>query len=119
VKHIIPTEPSETFRENPNMFQSPRNLEIRFSDNPNKYGKLTSYSIFGWNEKTEARVEYQGPMVTGPYASMSANGVMITAHRQEPKDQMVVSVDDTLEIDGVEYSIRLDRYGYVKLTPVA
>jgi hypothetical protein len=118
MKHVIPTEPSETFNENPNMFQSPRNFEIGFTDNPNRYGKLTTYSIFGWNEKTEARVEYQGPMVQGPYASMSANGVMITAHRQEPKARIDVSVNDTLEIDGREYSIRLDRYGYVKLTLV-
>lgn len=119
MKHIIPTEQSTTFHENPNIFQSPRNLEIRFSDNPNRYGKLTSYSIFGWNEKTAQRKVFQGPLEAGPYASMSANAVMITAHRQEPKDQMVVSVDDTLEIDGVEYSIHLDRMGYVKLTPVA
>jgi hypothetical protein len=115
MKHVIPTEQSETFTENPNMFQSPRNTEIWIKDNPTRYESLVTFSIFGWNEHTAARVEYQGPDVQGPYASMSKNAVVITAHKQEPKQRFEVSLDDTLEIDGREYGIRMDRYGYVKL----
>ena len=118
MKHIIPLEICSTF-DDENIFSSPRNFEIRFIDNPNKYGKLTTFSVFGWNEHTKQRVEYQGPLVQGPYATMSANGVMITAHKQEQKELLEVSLEDTLEIDGVEYTIQMDRYGYVKLFPVS
>jgi hypothetical protein len=50
---------------------------------------------------------------------MSANAAMITLHKQEPKRRIEISVNDTLEIAGTEYSIKLDRYGYVTLTPIA
>ena len=115
MKHIIPTEQSQTFHENPNIFQSPRNTEIWIKDNPTRYESLTTFSIFGWNEHTAQRVEYEGPNVQGPYASMSKNGVAITAHKQEPKDRIEVSLEDTLEIDGHEYAMKMNRYGYVEL----
>lgn len=118
MKHIIPLEMSQTFND-PNIFSTPREFEIHFTDNPNKYGQYTTFSIFGWNEKTAQRKVYQGRDGTlGPYATMSANGAMITAHKQKPKERLEVSLADTLEIDGVEYSIKMDRYGYVKLTIV-
>jgi hypothetical protein len=118
MKHVIPTVPSETFPDNPNFFSSPRNFEIRFTDNPTPYKQYSSFSIFGWNEKNAARVVHGGPIVQGPYASISENGVMLTAHKQEPKEFIKISIHDTLEIDGVEYSMKLNRYGYFTLIPV-
>lgn len=119
MKHIIEVQPSTTFPEEPAYFQSPRDTELHFTDNPNKYGQYTTFSIFGWTAEGKGRIVFQGPIEQGPYASMSANGAMITAHKQEPKKRIEISVNDTLEIAGSEYSIRLDRYGYVKLTFVA
>jgi len=119
MKHIIETQPSTTFPEEPAYFQSPRNVELHFIDNPNRYGQYSTYSIFGWTKDGKGRIVDQGPIESGPVAFMSQNGAMITAHRQEPKQRIEVSVNDTLEIAGTEYTIHLDRYGYVKLKPVA
>lgn len=119
MKHVIPTEPSSTFPEEPAYFQSPRNIELHFTDNPNRYGQYSTFSIFGWTKDGKGRIVDQGPIESGPVAFMSQNATMITAHRQEPKKRLELSVDDTLEISGTEYSIRLDRYGYVKLMVVA
>jgi hypothetical protein len=119
VKHIVSVEPSNTFPEEPAYFQSPRNTEFHFTDNPNKYGQYSTFSIFGWTAEGKGRIVFQGPIESGPYASMTQNAAMITAHKQEPKTRIEISVNDTLEIAGTEYSIRLDRYGYVKLTPIS
>lgn len=102
MKHIIPLEINPTF-ENENIFSSPRNIELHFTDDPRPYSTYNSHSVFGWNANEAQRVEFQGPLVQGPYATMSLNGVSITAHKQEPKTVINLSVNDTLEIDGIEY----------------
>ena len=118
-KIIVPTEQSQTFNDNPHMYQSPRELDIRITDTTYRYGRYTMFSVFGWTKDHADRIECGGPKVQGPYASMSAKGAMLTAHKQAPRPVLEISLQDTLEIAGVEYSIRMDRYGYVKLTPVA
>jgi hypothetical protein len=115
MKIVIPTEICPTFND-PEIFSSPRDLDIRFTDVPRH--EYTNFSVFGWTDHTAQRVVDQGPMVQGPYASMSAKASMITAHKQAPRPKIFISKDDTLEIDGVEYSIKWDRYGYATLTKV-
>lgn len=48
---------------------------------------------------------------------MSANATVLTAHKQERREQIVFTEEDTLILRGTEYTISKDRYGYIKLTP--
>ncbi|MET4144200.1 hypothetical protein [Arthrobacter sp. UYCo732] len=77
-----------------------------------------TYSVGGWEAGNFHRVVCQGPLVEGPHAWMSANATVITAHKQERRERILVTEADTLILRGTEYTISKDRYGYIKLTPV-
>lgn len=49
---------------------------------------------------------------------MSENATILTAHKQERREQIHVAEGDTLILRGTEYTISKDRYGYITLTPV-
>lgn len=78
----------------------------------------TTYSVGGWEAGNFHRVACEGPLVEGPDAWMSANATVLTAHKQERREQILVAEDDTLILRGTEYTISKDRYGYIKVTPV-
>ncbi|TSE14991.1 hypothetical protein B1A87_002715 [Arthrobacter sp. KBS0703] len=77
----------------------------------------TTYSVGGWEAGNFHRVICEGPLVEGPHAWMSANATVLTAHKQERREQILVAEGDTIILRGTEYAISQDRYGYIKLTP--
>ncbi|ACL41967.1 hypothetical protein Achl_4016 (plasmid) [Pseudarthrobacter chlorophenolicus A6] len=77
----------------------------------------TTYSVGGWEAGNFHRVICKGPLVEGPHAWMSANATVLTAHKQERREQILVAEGDTLILRGTEYAISKDRSGCIKLTP--
>lgn len=77
-----------------------------------------TYSVGGWETGNYHRVVCGGPLVEGPHAWMSENATILTAHKQERREQILVAEGDTLILRGTEYTISKDRYGYITLTPV-
>lgn len=79
----------------------------------------TTFTVGGWEAGNFNRTVFQGPMVDGPHAYLNANATVLTAHKQERRETILITVEDTLTIRGAEFSISRDRYGYITLTPVA
>jgi hypothetical protein len=77
-----------------------------------------TFSVGGWEAGNYHRVEHEGPLVEGPQAWMNQNDTTLTAHKQEPRERIIVTDGDTVILRGTGYTISPDRYGYVKLTPV-
>lgn len=118
MKHIITNlETCPTFND-PEIFSTPRNFDLRVNNIPRKYGHLATHRIFGWTENHAGRKEYQGPLVQGPYATLSRKDVAITAHKQEVPETLTVDYTDTLEIDGVEYEIQTAPNDNLSLKPL-
>jgi hypothetical protein len=78
-----------------------------------------TFSVGGWEAGNYHRVEHEGPLVEGPHAWMNENSVALTAHKQEPRDRIIVEDGDTLILRGTEYTIVVDSRGYIELTPVS
>lgn len=78
----------------------------------------TTFTVGGWEAGNFNRKVFQGPMVDGPHAYLNANATVLTAHKQERRGTILITVEDTLTIRGAELTISRDRYGYISLTPV-
>lgn len=76
-----------------------------------------TYSVGGWEAGNYHRVECGGPLVEGPHAFLNENATVLTAHKQERRERILITEGDTLILRGTEYAISKDRYGYIKLTP--
>lgn len=75
------------------------------------------YGIFGWEAGSFQRLVQDGPMVEGPYAYMTKQSVALTAHRQEPREEIMVKTGDRLIIRGTTYEI-VDQRGEMILKRV-
>jgi hypothetical protein len=76
-----------------------------------------TYAVGGWEAGNYHRAVDQGPLVEGPHAFLNENATILTAHKQERRERILVTDGDTVIVRGTEYTIGKDRYGYVKLTP--
>jgi hypothetical protein len=76
-----------------------------------------TYSVGGWEAGNYHRVVDQGPLVEGPHAWMNENATVLTAHKQERRERILVTEADTIILRGTAYTLSTDRYGYVQLTP--
>lgn len=76
-----------------------------------------TFAVGGWEAGNYHRVECGGPLVEGPQAFLNENATVLTAHKQERRERILITEGDTLILRGTEYSISKDRYGYIKLTP--
>jgi hypothetical protein len=75
-----------------------------------------TFSVGGWEAGSYHRVEHEGPLVEGPQAWMNENAITLTAHKQEPREQILVTDGDTIILRGTEYTVSVDRFGYIELT---
>ncbi|MCC3292495.1 hypothetical protein [Arthrobacter sp. zg-Y1110] len=74
-----------------------------------------TYSVGGWEEGNYHRIVQDGPRVNGPVAWMNENAVTLTAHKQTPREEILVEDGDHVILRGTEYVITKDRRGYVRL----
>ncbi len=89
----------------------------------NKAGGPGGWSIGGWDENTEERLAFSGPLVRGPVAYAYGIGAAISTNGGTAKEWFdagsrgllfEVEEGDTLVIDGAEYTLALSG-GYPKL----
>ncbi|HEX9089590.1 MAG TPA: hypothetical protein VF867_19015 [Arthrobacter sp.] len=79
----------------------------------------STFTVGGWEAGNFHRTVFQGPMVEGPHAYLNTNATVLTAHKQERREAILITVEDTLTIRGAEFAISRSRYGHITLTPVA
>lgn len=78
-----------------------------------------TFSVGGWEAGNYHRVENGGQLVEGPVAWMNENPVTLTAHKQEPREQILVEDGDTLILRGTAFTVTVDARGYITLVPAA
>lgn len=87
-------------------------------------GRLKRYGIGAVPRGSEARKVQDGPMVRGPWAYVYGLGVVMDNHggtgaerarKLAEGTEHDVAEGDLLEIDGVTYQIRIDRWGDLHL----
>lgn len=76
-----------------------------------------TFSVGGWDAGVFHRVEDGGPLVEGPHAFIFKNGVALTAHVQEKREEILMEEGDTLVFRGVEYTVGRGRYREIALIP--
>lgn len=119
--HTIPTTPSRYDYEKGH-FRSDATVLVEGACSAGGPG---GWLVGGWDATGEGRVEFQGPMVKGPYAFITGragvidcNGGTGRLHREAEDNGLMFKAKegDTLVMAGIEFAVAVDRRGYPKLT---
>lgn len=76
-----------------------------------------TYSVGGWEAGNFHRTVCEGPRVDGPQAWMNENATVLTAHKQTPRETILVEPGDHVILRGTEYEIVKSRTGHMSLVP--
>lgn len=121
MKHTIPTMPSR-YSYDKGHFASEATLLV---EGATPGGGPGGWMVGGWDQTGEGRVEFQGPMVPGPYAFITGragvidcNGGTGRLHREAEAQNLMfrVKAGDTVVLAGIEFTLSVDRRGYPHLT---
>lgn len=100
----IPTRPSR-YKSQPGHWREQEGVVLQLKGTRRRYG-------LGYVDSTgECRRVYQGPILPGPYAFMTANAIVISAHKTGPAPVVIeFDLGDTVEFhDGQRFTIRKGR----------
>ena len=73
--------------------------------------------VGGWEAGNFHRTVCEGPRVDGPQAWMNENATVLTAHKQTPRETILVEPGDHVILRGTEYEIVKSRTGHMSLVP--
>lgn len=82
---------------------------IKFAGYPRDYqGTLIHkfFSLGGWTEEGEGRIEFGGPIVKGPHAYMFGLDVAVTAWRQPDERAILIAEGHEITVGGTTYRVK-------------